>query len=123
MSSVYVGCRTPDGHGGGVVVTVNYDEAVWPLPLRLDLADHSPTGFEWGCRGSGCAQLACALVADACGDRYGKDPAIYQHFKERTVMIFPHERWQITGDEIRTIVSVITAELDSDGIADVFPDE
>lgn len=39
-----------------------------PLPLRLDLYNHSPTGFEWGYAGSGPAQLALALLADALGD-------------------------------------------------------
>src|SRR5262245_4369364 len=34
------------------------------LPPRLELANHSPTGFEWGYGGSGPAQLALAMVAD-----------------------------------------------------------
>ena len=38
------------------------------LALRLDLRDHSPTGFSWGYGGSGPAQLALALLADAAGD-------------------------------------------------------
>lgn len=33
------------------------------LPLRLDLWNHSPTGFNWGYGGSGPAQLALALLA------------------------------------------------------------
>lgn len=39
-----------------------------PLPLRLDLVNHSPTGFAWGYCGSGPAQLALAIPADATGD-------------------------------------------------------
>jgi Family of unknown function (DUF6166) len=39
-----------------------------PLELRLDLFNHSPTGFEWGYRGSGPAQLALAILADHLGD-------------------------------------------------------
>ena len=31
--------------------------------LRLDLVNHSPTGFEWGYGGSGPAQLAVAMLA------------------------------------------------------------
>jgi len=38
------------------------------LPSRLDLENHSPTGFEWGYGGSGPAQLALALLAHATGD-------------------------------------------------------
>lgn len=52
--------RTPQG----VVCTVN-DR---PLPLRLDLWNHSPTGFEFGYGGSGPAQLALAILSDCCGD-------------------------------------------------------
>ena len=50
--------------GAAVVVTVN-DR---PLNLRLDLYNHSPTGFEWGYSGSGPAQLALALLADHLGN-------------------------------------------------------
>lgn len=35
-----------------------------PLPLRLDVARRSPTGFEWGYGGSGPHQLALALLLD-----------------------------------------------------------
>jgi hypothetical protein len=35
-----------------------------PLPLRLDIVNHSPTGFAWGYSGSGSAQLAVAILAD-----------------------------------------------------------
>ena len=34
------------------------------LPIRLDLYNHSPDGFEWGYAGSGPAQLALAILAD-----------------------------------------------------------
>jgi hypothetical protein len=33
------------------------------IPLRLDLANHSPTGFEFGYSGSGPAQLSVAILA------------------------------------------------------------
>jgi len=38
------------------------------LNPRHDLFDHSPTGFEYGYGGSGPAQLALALLADASGN-------------------------------------------------------
>ena len=50
------------------------------LDLRLDLANHSPGGFAWGYEGSGCAQLALAILADALQDD-ARALAIYQHFK------------------------------------------
>ena len=38
------------------------------LNPRLDLWNHSPTGFEWGYGGSGPAQLALAILADHLGN-------------------------------------------------------
>ena len=39
-----------------------------PLDSRLDMRNHSPTGFEWGYGGSGPAQLALALAASRLPD-------------------------------------------------------
>lgn len=50
------------------------------LPLRLDLANHSPTGFAWGYGGSGPAQLALAILADHCPVPEDALP-YYQSFK------------------------------------------
>jgi hypothetical protein len=62
----YCGRRGPDGLA--VVRVIELDGSTRPLRLRLDLTNHSPTGFEWGYDGSGPAQLALALLADATGD-------------------------------------------------------
>jgi hypothetical protein len=39
----------------------------YPLPLHLEIRNHSPTGFGWGYGGSGPAQLALAILADHFG--------------------------------------------------------
>lgn len=59
-----------------------------PLPLRLDLRNHSPTGFAWGYNGSGPAQLSLALLAHATGD---DEIALefYQRFKDRVIARLP----------------------------------
>ena len=60
------------------------------LPLRLDLRNHSPTGFSWGYDGSGPAQLALALLADATG----KDKLAlkyYQRYKAEVVANLPKD--------------------------------
>lgn len=73
----YIDTRNPDGTCS-VIVEDDYG-VPRPLPLRLDLINHSPTGFEWGYGGSGPAQLALALLADAIND----DTAtrLHQQFK------------------------------------------
>lgn len=79
-----------------------------PLPLRLDLANHSPTGFEWGYGGSGPAQLALALLADALGDA---DEALlwYQPFKEVFVSRLERDEWLVTEEGVRGYVEDLRA--------------
>ena len=61
----YVGLRVD-----GRAVVLNLTDRRQLTPDRsLDLARHSPTGFEWGFRGSGPAQLALALLLDYTDDK------------------------------------------------------
>ena len=81
--------------GHAVLVTVNGR----PLNPRLDLWNHSPTGFEWGYSGSGPAQLALALVADhLTDDRQALDT--YQRFKWAVVTELPKKGWTLSSREI-----------------------
>jgi Family of unknown function (DUF6166) len=73
----YHGRRTRDG------CSVEVREECRPprlLDPRLDLSNHSPTGFEWGYPGSGPAQLALAILADFLGDDV-RAVALHQEFK------------------------------------------
>lgn len=63
----YYGEIGKDGFPGNVRVEEE-GKPTRPLPLRLDLRNASPTGFAWGYAGSGPAQLALALLADATGN-------------------------------------------------------
>lgn len=100
------------------------------LPLRLDLYDHSPTGFEWGYSGSGPAQLALAILADHF-DRHPSDIdlvdteeidrnqgpatnrrgrrtkaegaalALHQKFKAGLIANLPRsEQWDLTSEDV-----------------------
>lgn len=97
----YTGIRT----AGGCAVTVS-DHDARPLDPRLDLRKHSLTGFEWGYNGSGPAQLALALAADALGDDEAAQD-IYQRLKFRVVGRLPTAGWTLTerelADTIRTL--------------------
>lgn len=92
---LYRGIRTPEG----CIVTVNGRE----LDMRLDLWNHSPTGFEWGYSGSGPAQLALAILADVTGD---DDLAVtlHQRFKFSNVAGFPKDGWNISDDQVKVWV-------------------
>jgi hypothetical protein len=103
----YIGIPARESGLGQPVVTVCDGQKCQPLPLRLDLFNHSPTGFGWGYGGSGPAQLALALLANALGD---DDRAIRLHhaFKFKVVAAWPEgERWWITADQIAAVVNLI----------------
>jgi Family of unknown function (DUF6166) len=98
LNKEYRGRRTTDG----CVVTVAGLAGTRPIPLRRrgDLANHSPTGFEWGYAGSGPAQLALAILADATGDG-ALALSLHQRFKAAVVQRLPHEEWTLTADSVR----------------------
>jgi hypothetical protein len=88
--------------GYAALVTVNGR----PLNPRLDLWNHSPSGFEWGYCGSGPAQLALALLADhLADDRQALD--LYQRFKWAVVTELPRKRWTLTSRELDTALQSI----------------
>jgi hypothetical protein len=79
------------------------------LPLRLDLWNHSPTGFEWGYGGSGPAQLALALLADALQDTT-EALILHQRYKSRVVGCLPKPGWTLTRTEIKAVVMQLREE-------------
>ena len=87
----YEGTRT----GHAVDVTVDGE----PLNPRLDLWNHSPTGFEWGYPGSGPAQLALALLADCLDDQEAMQ--WHQDYKSAVIAGLPYAGWTLTEEQIR----------------------
>ena len=81
--------------GYAVIVTVNNR----PLNPRLDLWNHSPTGFEWGYGGSGPAQLALAILADHFGNNE-QALNVYQRFKCAVIAELPRKGWTLTSRDV-----------------------
>jgi hypothetical protein len=109
-TKTYCGWRMADGVAWVKIILP--DGAIRPLPLRLDLVNHSPTGFEWGYAGSGPAQLALALLADALR----RDPSatvLHQSFKFKVIApLARKQRWEMTDDDvIRHAVALSEAPL------------
>lgn len=96
---VYKGYVTP----GQMDWRVTVDDG--PLSPRTDLVNHSPDGFAWGYGGSGPAQLALALLADATGDdQYAMDH--YQWFKRRIVEGLDKDKtWTMTSSDIHEVMT------------------
>lgn len=98
----YIGTPLP-GPGPQIVHVVDA-RGTRSLPMRFDLARHSPDGFNWGYAGSGPAQLAIALCADALQDD-ARALRIYQSFKFRIVAAWPQGKpWNSTAAEVLRLV-------------------
>jgi len=88
----YAGTRNEDG---ALSVTVDGQ----PLNPRLDLRNHSPTGFGCGYGGSGPAQLALALLADCLNDDKTA-VQLHQSFTGAVVAKLPKHTWSLTKRQI-----------------------
>lgn len=106
---VYVGKRDKNGNCSVRVIEHGDSRA---LRARTDIANHSPTGFEWGYAGSGPAQLALALIADVGGFSKASVLRLHQRFKFRVVARLPREGWKLTADEVLAAIGAILIELD-----------
>jgi len=94
---------------GGMLVTVEdvpedgSSHGQHPLPPRLDIVNHSPTGFGWGYGGSGAGQLALAILCQLFDDKYAKNH--YMKFKwDFVAKLKQDEEWVATEDELRALL-------------------
>lgn len=91
------------------VIDPAYPSGGYPLDPRLDLRNHSPSGFEMGYSGSGPAQLALALLADALADDE-LALAHYQRFKARVIAPIEGNHFAISQEEIKQVVHRLAQE-------------
>ncbi len=101
----YVGKRAPEGCQVDVI-DKDAPDCGYPLLPRFNLRNHSPAGFEWGYAGSGPAQLALALLADALGDDE-RAQRHYQDFKFKVIGRLPHDRWELSQEDIMQKVAAM----------------
>lgn len=76
-----------------------------PLDPRHDLANKS-ANFEWGYDGSGPAQLALAMLADATGDDQ-RALRLAQGFKQRMIGPLPRMQWILTRETVLLVAAAI----------------
>lgn len=112
-NTTYEGRRHPER--GAEVFIVRAPTNRRPLPLCLNLRNHSPDGFEWGYGGSGPAQLALAMCYHALICLHGgatpelaeRAQRVYQDFKFAYVGRFARETWRMSQAEVlRAIVAI-----------------
>lgn len=104
----YIGERTPDRREV-LVLDKSRPDGGYLLNPRHDLRNHSPDGFNWGYGGSGPAQLALALLADALGDDE-KAQRLYQDFKFKVIGRLDGDRFELSEENIRQTVARLEAE-------------
>jgi hypothetical protein len=102
---VYRGTRTADG---GCVVTVN-GRLLDPAPSQR-VRNHSPDGFNFGCQGSGPAQLALAILLDLTDPAEAEDS--YQDFKRQFVANWT-DPWVLTEAEAREWLSLSRTHVEN----------
>lgn len=94
--------------GAHVVVMYREDgksDLLYDLPLRLDVVNHSPTGFEWGYGGSGPAQLAVALLCEVLEAHNVPEATcramwLHQQLKADLVCGFPDDGWSLAERDL-----------------------
>lgn len=100
---IYTGEMSRD-EVGLVSVRESGERRAMELDARLDLANHSPTGFQWGYSGSGPAQLALAILSHHFNATGTGDDAMalerYQTFKSQVLAAIYLRRWELTTDQI-----------------------
>lgn len=73
--------------------------AMFEIDYRLDLANHSPEGPNWGFAGSGPSQAALAVLADFLEDD-DRALAAYQEFKKAFLVNETRDAFVIKGQQI-----------------------
>ena len=101
--TVYKGFRSPTETS--VIITTDtphwFTQPTVHLSPRADLADNSPTGFEWGYLGSGPHQLALAILAHAAGDdEYAVHMA--HSFTLDIIAHLPRTQWLIPASTVHS---------------------
>lgn len=104
----YTGYRLPGNQStaGQALVTV-HQEGRPPRPLdpRFDLRRHAD-GFNWAYGGSGPAQLALALAAEALGDDDAAQD-VHQRLKARLVAALSKDGWSLSETQLRLAIADI----------------
>lgn len=84
-----------------VYVTDMKGRILGELDPRFDIANKSPTGFEWGYLGSGPTQLAIAMCCAVLGDEKESDPNVYLEFRNHVIARIKSDTWSLLGEDVR----------------------
>jgi hypothetical protein len=127
----YTGRRDPKTKVCTISVQDTVSGSGWALNPRLDLANKSPSGFEWGYNGSGPAQTALAILVSHLADPKNHVAVFaalgisvlppedewlglqlheylairyFQKFKSRVIAQLPYDGWTLTEEDIERLI-------------------
>ena len=105
---IFRGRKTPVG----CIVELDNESYRTKLSLEksLQIADHSPEGFQWGYNGSGPAQLAAAILYEITDD-VDLSREYYQLFKFDHVSQWG-DTFEISEFEIKIWLSLVGAKIE-----------
>lgn len=76
------------------------------IPVKSwKVRNHSPDGFSWGYSGSGCAQLALAILLEFIDEKGAE--LLYQDFKTEFVAGLPQDNFEIEYDVKKWVAAKI----------------
>jgi len=87
---------------GPHVVQMISAQGAEPLPMRLDLANHSPSGFEWGYVGAGPAQLALALCAAIMDSKRAREA--YETVEVKLIAPISTDSWTLSVAQVLAVL-------------------
>lgn len=96
-----------DGNAPSVFVS-NAGRTMAPLPLRLDIVNHSRTGFGWGYSGSAPTPLPVAILADWMSCDHAA-LALHQTFKAAGIAGL-EKHWSLSDDDLVRIFETMCKE-------------
>ncbi|MDY0174499.1 MAG: DUF6011 domain-containing protein [Bacteroidales bacterium] len=85
-------------YDGGDIVLSRDNNGTKTVNVQQKMIVHSPTGFEWGYNGSGCADLALNILFNFVSAERALE--IYQEFKEQFVSRVPEKGGEIKKKDI-----------------------
>ncbi len=88
-----------EGRRGKKIQVLLNNKKFSPKPSQK-IYNHSPDGFEWSYEGSGCAQLALAVLLEETGDP-ALSVKLHQQFKREVIAKAPEKGWAFASQFVQ----------------------
>lgn len=96
---IFTGQRS---EAGPHVVQMVSPHGTRPLPMRLDLVNHSPGGFDWGYAGEGPAQLALAICAAIMDSKRARQA--YETIEVKLIAPISTDSWTLKASQVLAVL-------------------